>query len=273
MSSTNDKMPPGFDDPDQATARLTEMFVDIGQQGRIRLGQWPAQRAVFRKTHGVASGRLEMEKNIPAQLKVGVFAHDRLDAWVRFSSDTTPDSPDLGSTVGIGIKLFGVPGPKSLGDDGDSADFIMQNFPVFFVDDAREMVEFTYAGVVAKDYPGYLNDPAHARCNEILNRMGDKIEGSVLTANYWALLPFRSGAGHFVKYRLDPETPPENVANDDPDYLGADLCRRLAKREYRFRFMVQLRTNPDTMPLEQATVPWPEEESAFVHVATLVLAQ
>ena len=273
MSNTNDKMPPRFDDPDQATARLTEMFVDIGQQGRIRLGQWPAQRAVFRKTHGVASGRLEMEKNIPADLKVGVFARDRLDAWVRFSSDTTPDSPDLGSTVGIGIKLFGVPGPKALGDDGDTADFIMQNFPVFFVDDAKEMVEFTYAGVVARDYPGYLSEPAHARCNEILNRMGDKIEGSVLTANYWALLPFRSGAGHFVKYRLDPETPPENVANDAPDYLGADLRRRLAKREYRFRFMVQLRTNPDTMPLERATVPWPEEDSPFVHVATLILAQ
>lgn len=273
MSKTNDQMPAGFDDPDQASARLTEMFVHVGQENRIRLGQWPAERAVFRKTHGVASGRLEMAHDIPDELKVGVFAHQRLDAWVRFSSDTTPDAPDLGSTVGIGIKLFGVAGPKALGDDGDTADFIMQNFPVFFVDDAREMVEFTYAGVVARDYPGYLSDPDHARCNAILNRMAAKVEGSVLTASYWALLPFRSGADRFVKYRLEPETAPENVANDDPNYLGVDLCRRLAKREYRFRFMVQLRTNPDTMPLEQATVPWPEDESPFIQVATLVLAQ
>lgn len=214
-----------------------------------------------------------MEKNIPDQLKVGVFARDRLDAWVRFSSDTTPDSPDPGSTVGIGIKLFGVPGPKALGDDGDTADFILQNFPVFFVDDATEMVEFTYAGVVARDYPGYLSDPARARCNEILDRMAGKVEASVLTASYWALLPFRSGAGRFVKYRLDPETAPENIANDGQDYLGADLGRRLAKRAYRFRFMVQLRTNPDTMLLEKATVRWPKEESPLVHVATLILDQ
>ena len=49
-----------------------------------------------------------------------------------------------------------MPGAKALGDDGDTADFIMQNFPVFFVDDAKAMCEFTYAGVVQGDYPGYL---------------------------------------------------------------------------------------------------------------------
>lgn len=261
-------IPPCFDQASQAPERLTEMFVGIAQEGRIKRGQIPAERAVFRKLHGVASAKLVMEKNIPAKLKVGIFKHESLQAWVRFSSDTTPTSPDLYSTLGIGIKLFGVPGHKALGDDGDTADFIMQNFPVFFVDNAQEMVEFTYAGVVAQEYPGYLKK--HPKTAKILDQM-EKVEGSVLTTTYWAILPFHAGEKNYVKYRLEPVTPPENVPNAENDYLAVDMCNRLAKGEYQFRFMVQLRTNPKTMPLDEATVEWPESESPFIHVATLVL--
>jgi hypothetical protein len=70
---------------------------------------------VFRKLHGVAHGRLEIAKDIPADLKVGVFAHKSLTAWMRLSSDTSPTSPALQSTVGIGLKVFGVPGEKAYG--------------------------------------------------------------------------------------------------------------------------------------------------------------
>jgi L-Lysine epsilon oxidase N-terminal/L-lysine epsilon oxidase C-terminal domain len=263
-----DKIPPCFDCSDQPTERLVEMFVGIAQQKRIKLGQKPAERPVFRKLHGVAHGQLRMLPNIPADLKVGVFSHESLAAWVRFSSDTAPTDPDLQSTTGIGIKVFGVPGAKALGGDGDTADFIMQNFSVFFVDDAKAMCEFTYAGVIQGDYPSYL--ASHPKTAKLLDEM-QKVEGSVLTATYWAILPFGAGGKEIVKYRLDPETAPENVANDARDYLATDLANRLSEREYRFRFMVQRRTNPATMPLDQATVPWPESESPYIQIATLTL--
>jgi L-Lysine epsilon oxidase N-terminal/L-lysine epsilon oxidase C-terminal domain len=265
--------PPCFDCENQPTERLVEMFVGIVQQRRIKLGQKPAERPVFRKLHGVAHGTLRMRDDLPDDLKVGVFARRELTAWVRFSSDTSPTSPDLASTVGIGVKVFGVPGLNALGEQGDTADFIMQNFPVFFVDDAKAMCEFTYAGVVLGDYPSYL--AKHPKTNQILDEM-QKVEGSVLTTTYWGILPFLAGSGAdplAVKYRLDPETPPENVPDDANDYLATDLRSRLAKRAYRFRFMVQRRTNPATMPLDEATKEWPESESPFVHVADLVLDQ
>lgn len=268
MEKKKNAIPPGFTKPAESAERLTELFVGVAQGNRIRNGQRPAERAVFRKLHGVAHARLEMVRKLPEALKVGVFAHARLDAWVRFSSDTVPTSPDLKSTLGIGIKLFGVPGPKALGEEGDTADFIMQNHPVFFVDTAEDMVAFTYAGVVANDYPGYLK--AHPETARILDEMG-KVEGSVLTARYWAILPFHAGEKQYVKYRLEPETQPENVANDEADYLATDLARRLADREYRFRFMVQVRTNAKTMPLDRATVEWPEAQSEYVQVGTLIL--
>jgi hypothetical protein len=91
-----------------------------------------------------------------------------------------------------------------------------------------------------------------------------------LTSTYWALLPFQAGDA-VVKYRLEPETPPQNVANRADDYLATDLANRLLRDDYCFRLMAQRRTAPDQMPLDQATVDWPESESPYVQLATLVI--
>jgi hypothetical protein len=249
--------------------KLRQMFVDIVQSRRIRLGQRPARRPVFLKPHGVAHGIFQVRRDIPDNLKIGVFAMDDLRAWVRFSSDTVPTNPDLKTTCGVGIKLFGAPGPKLLGD-GETQDFILQNFDVFFVDTAKDMCEFTKAGVVDGDYEPYLR--SHPLTDRLLKEM-QKVEASVLTATYWSGLPYAFGEGRYVKYKLEPETHSDSQPPNDPNYLAADLARRLRAGEARFRFMVQFRTDPSTMPLDRATVRWEESESQPVHIATLILPQ
>jgi hypothetical protein len=168
---------------------------------------------------------------------------------------------------GIGVKLFGVPGENALGEVGDTADLIMQNIDRFFVDTAKTMVDFTYAGVVQHDYDSYL--AKHPGINDILNAMTAP-RGSCLTNTYWAILPFHLG-DEIVKYRLRPETAPEDVPDDANDYLRTDLTNRLAAQDYRFTLEIQLRTNPATMPLDEANVVWSVDESPFVPVATLVI--
>jgi hypothetical protein len=246
------------------------MFVDIVQTRRIKRGQSPAMRPVFLKLHGVAYGRFEVREDLPADLRVGVFVLKSLPAWVRFSSDTLPSNADLKTTCGVGIKLFNVPGKKLIGD-GTTQDFILQNHDRFFVDTAKDMCEFTKAGVVEGDYDPYLD--THEVTREVLDEM-KKAELSVLTATYWSVLPYSFGEGRYVKYKLEPEQAPDGVPSaDDPNYLASDLARRLRGGEARFKFMVQFQTNPKTMPLDQATVRWSEEESHPVHVATLILPQ
>lgn len=252
-----------------STERLKEMFVDIVQQNRINLGQSPAMRPVFLKPHGVAQGYFEMVPNLPSDLKVGVFALDKLEAWVRFSSDTTPSSSDLKTTCGMGIKLFGVKGEKLLGD-GDTQDFILQNYDIFFVDNAKEMADFTSAGVIDKDYDAYL--AKHPKTKRILDEMA-QVVGSTLTINYWSVLPYAFGEKRYVKYKLEPIDQPEATPFNDPNYLAIDLESRLRQRSASFRFMVQFRTNPETMPLDEATVRWEESESEPIHIATLHLPQ
>ncbi len=92
-------------------------FTRESRRGTAR--QDPARRPVFLKPHGVAHGRFEPVAGIAEDLKAGVFGMAPLTAWMRFSSDTVPANPDLKATLVVGIKLFGVPGPKLLGD-GDT---------------------------------------------------------------------------------------------------------------------------------------------------------
>lgn len=250
-----------WDCKNHPTERLEEMFVDLIQAERIKNGQDPALRTVFLKQHGVAWGHFEPLPDLPDDLKIGTFAQGALPAWVRFSSDTQPSSPDLHSTLGIGIKLFGLSGGTMLGE-GDTADFILQNHDVFFVNDAVEFCEFTTAGVIDGDYPAYLKK--HKKTARILKDM-EKAEASCLTADYWAILPFAFGE-RFVKYKLTPVDAAAGEPAFENNYLAVDLASRLRLGEAKFAFQIQFRTDPKTDPLDKAMVRWSGDWQTVAHL-------
>ncbi|MGK5544292.1 LodA/GoxA family CTQ-dependent oxidase [Streptomyces sp. URMC 127] len=256
-------------------APLVAEFVDKRMGSRIAQGQDPVLRPVFVKCHGAARGVLTVDPALPPELCIGFLraAEQRqgLTAWVRFSSDVLPDRPDLRRTVGVGIKLFGVPGPKLLEQDSRAGtqDLILQNHDVFFVDTARDMCEFQ------QDPVAYRND--HPLTDRILREMR-KPEESVLTATYWGVLPYAFGADRHVKYKLVPGGCPDGdpqaaPPDENPSFFRGDLRHRLAAGEAVFDLMLQFRTDPDAMPLDRATVRWEESLSAPVKVARLTLHQ
>jgi hypothetical protein len=260
--------PACWTDPEKASDHIKQMFVDIGQRRRIELGQKPAERAVFRKLHGVASGSFEIPTDLPEKYRIGVFQPGKsYKTWTRFSSDTDPTSSDLNSTCGVAMKLFGVEGKKLLGTGG-TQDFILQNHPVFFVDNAEEMASFTTAGVIDGNYTPYLR--SHPQTSEILDAMA-KVEQSVLAAHYWSILPYKLGFDCFVKYKLLPDHHENTGLSDQTNYLADDLARRLRNGPVRLKFILQIRTDADRMPLDKAMTEWPETE--LIHAGTLMLDQ
>ncbi|MFI6151491.1 LodA/GoxA family CTQ-dependent oxidase [Kitasatospora sp. NPDC051170] len=261
---------------------LKRMFVDLTQGVRTARGQDPVKRPVFLKPHGVARATLTVAEDLPADLRVGFLESARtraggLTAWVRFSSDTVPGLPDLKTTLGVGLKLFDVPGPKLLEGytEAGTQDLLLQNHDVFFVDTAEDMCEFTKAGIVDGGYDAYLD--AHPVTRQVLDEMA-KFEQSALTATYWGVLPYAFGPDRFVKYKLVPAgcapgDPAATPPDEDPAYLGADLAHRLAAGPASFDLMLQFRTDDETMPLDKATVRWEESASTPVKVARLTLQQ
>jgi len=258
-----------------AITRLKELFLGLQASRYVDIDR-RVQRPVFLKPQGHARGLFTVTPHLPAELRIGVFAHREFPAWVRFSSDTVPQVPDAAnSTLGLGIKLLGVPGRKLL--EGEELalthDFVLQNHDVFLVDDAETFADFTEVSLSSPEaFEAFL--ASHPDTARILQEMA-KEEDSVLLARYSSTVPYAFG-NRFVKYALRPaqdsrHRPPVPKPERGSDFLRHDLRRRLLKEGACFDFFLQFQKDPQAMPLEKATVRWSEELSPLVKVATLTL--
>lgn len=243
------------------------LFVDVAQGGAILSGKRPARRAVFRKTHGVARAKMTLDPHRPATTRIGIFDADEYPVWIRFSSDIAiNDSDSSNGTIGIALKLFGVV-PPTLADvdpNAPTADLLLQNHDVFFVDTGYDMCEFTDLSLQGRDEEWFAQ---HPETKTILEAM-KKREDSLLTATYWSVLPYRCGYERAVKYRLSPRSSGPSLAPDtDPNRLRSDLAERLCAHGSTFVLSIQIPRPGIDLPIDRATVRWTEIDAPFVPVA------
>lgn len=249
----------------EAIEDIRASFIDKFQKVRIAKGEKPAERAVFRKQHGVAKGKLTVADACPDKLRVGLWAQGPFDVWMRWSSDAPPNVPDQkNNTLGFALKLFGVAGPTLATDNplASTADLIFQNSDVFFVDDARDMA------AISSDKDGDAFNAVHKRSQLILDEMA-KVEKSLASARYSSTLPYALGDA-IVKYRLIPAQPVQDAdPGASPNYLADDIKRRLKAGAISFVIEAQLFVDDSVTPIDRATERWDEKLAPFVGVARL----
>ena len=85
------------------------------------------------------------------------------------------------------------------------------------------------------------------------------------------MAPFAFGPGQAIKYSARPcsENPRPPNAERGPDFLRRELASGLAGYEACFDLMVQLRKG--SMPVDDVTVEWSEQESPFRPVGRIDL--
>ena len=261
---------------------LQHMFVTMTAKRRVeKLGQCPARRPVFLRTHGIMKGHIEFKSDIPSNLQYGIFANPGKSnpVFVRYSSDLADGRPDWKSTIGIGIKIFDIPGKKIVSDDGaGTADLLLQNVPFFFVDTAKDMCEFTKAS-----FEGWSDEWIQRNApdtNALLDAMAKPIR-SVFGTDLWSVVPFKLGKSH-CKYIITPGQSSYGGEPDidDPNFLGKGLAASMAKGAATLDLYIQKRPEAKDLgqayidkhfPLDRATVIWDQDEAPPVHVATIHL--
>lgn len=260
---------------------LRHMFVDMVQKQRVAQGQCPVRRPVFLRTHGIIKGTITIDENIPEVYKQGVFANEgHHPVFIRYSSDLSDGRPDWESTIGIGIKIFEIPGNKVVSDNGaNTADLLLQNAPFFFVNDAREMCGFTKAS-----FEGWGDEWVEQNApntNNLLSQMAKPIR-SVFETSLWSVVPFKLGEKEYCKYILEPGTStfPGEPNTDDPNFLAKDLKERMELGDATLNIYIQKRPDVEKygqtyidehFPLDKATVVWDEKIATPVKVATIHL--
>ena len=261
--------------PDEES--YTQAIID--ELARFTRENWlpgSAQRFGNTKTFGVLRGEFTVLPDLPVGLRHGLFAEPRTyPAWVRFSGPgpyAPPDLEDLGQ-CSVAIKVMGVAGPTLLEDERSTQDLILVSPASFVTPDIRENARMQ-RWVRAKAPLGYLVDPVGRHLLHLaMQLLYSPMHSSPLEVRYYSNVPFLLGEGQAVQYSIEPRSRARSriPAHPSENYLREAMVRTLAGADWSFDFMVQVQTDPHRMPIEDATVKWPERLSPYVPVARLRL--
>lgn len=262
-SFVGEEIPPGEAEAIEIIVRSIEERVRAAAQGV------PARRDAHPKAHGCVHAELRVRDDLPPDLRVGVFATPRVfPAVIRFSNGSEQPQPDsVGDGRGMAIKLLGVEQSPST-----TQDFIMINHPAFFVRNAADYVDFQTASSPWRFFVPSIN-LFRVRLHELLvaRAITRQEVSNPLNIRYWSMTPYRFG-DTACKLSARPRPPSSHfTATQGSDFLSANLTRHLAEAGASFDFLVQLRGDPEAMPIEDPTITWDEDVAPFVPVATITI--
>ncbi|MFD9575336.1 hypothetical protein ACFWBI_36640 [Streptomyces sp. NPDC059982] len=253
---------------------VSEMIEAMHQQQEKDFPPGATGRAAHAKHTGLVNITFAVEPDLPPHLAIGVFAQPRTyEGWLRFSSGNgSPQSDGVKDLRGAAIKLHDVPGeriPES--DEPTTQDFILLNTPAIPLGTVKlfhgviTLGQAKFAAKMLPTHPGVVAGLAKAVITPT----------SPADIPYWSNVASLLGPDQVVKYVLQPTstyTSPKREKHED-NYLSDHLQEHLSQTEATFDFMVQVRTDPDAMPVEDIAVRWSEEKAPLVKVATVTIPQ
>jgi hypothetical protein len=249
-------------------------------------------RGVHAKSHGLLHGELRVHGGLPPELAQGLFAQPAAyPAIVRISAPPGDVLDDKVSTPrALSLKVLGAPGPQVDGADGHTQDFVMANGPAFnaktakgFAKNAKLLAATTDRAEGLKKALSAVLRGAEKAVEAVggesgaLKTLGGQAITHPLGETFYTQAPLLNGP-YVAKLSLAPASP-ELLALKDapvdldgkPDGLRQAVRAHFAERGATWELRVQLCRDLEKMPIEDSSVPWPEDASPFVTVATLTV--
>jgi len=250
-----------------------------------------AIRSVHAKTHGLLLAELTVEAGLPAAYAQGLFAQPGTYPVVMRLSTTPGDilADDVSTPRGMGIKVVGVEGPRVGGSEHDvTQDFVLVNGPVFSTPTAKKFLGSAKLLAATTDKAPNLKRlfSAVARGAEkaieavggesaTIKGLGGHPETHPLGETYYSQVPILYGP-YMAKVQVAPVAPELTALTDAPvdlkdrpDGLRDAVVEHFARHGGEWEVRIQLCTDLEKMPIEDASVEWPESDSPYVTVARL----
>jgi hypothetical protein len=230
------------------------------------------------KTHGLVRATFTVRDDLPERLRHGVFARPRsFPAYVRFAGPG-PDVPEDIRDVGFGsmsLKLMDVPGPKLMDDERHTQDWPAVVTPTFVTPDVRENAKLQYWSTRDEGLWYFLNPRDPHLLDFVMQGLWNETQFNPLGQRYYSCVPSLLGPGQAMQYSYVPLTevtrriPGVPFGRVPPNYLRDNMTATLRATDVAFEMQVQLQTDPHLMPIEDASVRWPEELSPWIPVARI----
>ncbi|GHD04218.1 catalase [Pseudorhodoferax aquiterrae] len=280
-----------LEDDEAETAR--ELMETMGRIAEtVARDEGHAFRSVHAKSHGLLHGRLHVPA-LPPVLAQGAFATPGEHAAILRLSSSPGDLLDdsVSTPRGLALKILDVAGERLDAADGAATqDFLMVNGPVFAAPDAKKFLKNLKLLAATTDKAPNAKKLLSAALRGLeslvekaggesatLKALGGHPATHPLGETYYTQVPLRYGPS-MAKLSLAPVSPELLALKDAPVDLGAGpnalrdaVVAHFAAFGGTWELRVQLCMDLGSMPIEDASVRWPEDLSPFVPVARLVV--
>ena len=276
------------DDEDETDRQLVKTLLEISDTTFHDTGR--GLRSVHAKSHALLRGELRVLE-LPLPYAQGMFSVPKAyPVAIRISTTPGDVLDDRVSTPrGFAMKVIGVDGERLPGSEGATTqDFVLVNGPAFLAPSAHKFLGSLKLLASTTDKIPRLKRAfstilqgtekaleAVGGESGTLKGLGGHPETNPLGETYFSQVPFRYGL-HMAKWQIAPVSPELQALqdvpvdlDDKPDGLRAAVNAHFAVHGGEWELRVQLCNDIEAMPIEDATVVWPEEASPFVPVARI----
>lgn len=262
------------------TRELAEVMLEIAQ--KVAEDEGHAYRPVHAKSHGLLQAELQVRPGLPPALAQGLFALQAPSpVFMRFSTmpgDLLADS--VSTPRGVALKVASAQGVQ---------DFLMVNGPAFNAASAKQFLASLKLLAATTDRVPALKAALSAALrgaealiekaggkSPALTALGGQPATHILGETFFTQVPVLYGP-YMAKLSLAPASPQlEALRNAEvdvtarPDVLREEVRAFFLEHGGTWALRAQLCTDIEAMPIEDPTVPWPEEQSPYVTVAHIV---
>lgn len=252
-----------------------------------------AVRDAHAKSHGIVKGELTIYENLPEELRQGLFREAKTyPVIIRYSTSPGDILPDgVAALRGMAIKVVGVEGEKILPalKDAVTQDFVLCNHPTIAAGDVSSYLRHALFLEKATQQPEEVQRVATTALRAgaaALRTIGVDVVGGaggqampethILGETFFSQAAMRYG-DYVCKLNAAPLS--ENlkaltgkgIDTGNPSVLRDLVVEFFNTNDAEYEIGIQLCTDLEKMPVEDASVEWSEEASPYRAVAKLLI--
>ncbi|KAL8277305.1 hypothetical protein RQP46_010258 [Phenoliferia psychrophenolica] len=233
-------------------------------------------RGTHLKTQGCVKGTFKINEGLPEHLKQGMFeTAGTHDVIMRYSSLTPKVLPDTaGAPRGLGMKIFGVKGPKIWGEDKETQDWTFNNYPLLELRTPQATNEI--ADSLERNWTDgdkFVEELKARKDADVACYAGGLAQEHMAAMDQYSQSAYRFGA-YVAKFGVFP-TGEEQIKlkswsvkpTDAGNVLSTTLRDFHQSHKATYSFRVQLLQNLEEQPVDD--IVWDAEKYPWVEVATL----
>lgn len=260
---------------EQALDDIIDLMADQ-MRGHFKPGAY--ERGGNSKTHGLVKATVTVRDDLPENFRRGIFATQRsYPAYVRFSGpgpDVPADIRDIGFSS-MAVKIMDVPGPKLMDDEKFTQDMMGVCTPTFVTPNTRENAKLQYWSLIDMPLYYFFNARDPHILDFFMQSLWNETQYNPLGHRYFSCVPYLLGEGQAMMYSFVSRTKVHRKIPGVPfgsppfNYLRENMVRTLNEHDVEFDLLLQLQTDPHHMPIEDATVRWPQRLSPMIPAAKI----